>query len=166
MQGVEGKRLGDGPHRGRHGRRPSPEQDAPRHAKTPRKRVRVFKEELNGFQFALTRPYFTLPEQEAAGQWRAAFHHREPLHLQGLHGVREGVRRRRAAPGHADHRFGQAAARALGPLDRPAEHAQKYIRVDDLEERIGTLETILLDKSNYLPSPAATAPAWVARKRR
>ena len=28
---------------------------------------------------------------------------------------------------------------------------KKYIRVDDLEEGIGALETILLDKDNYLP---------------
>ena len=34
-------------------------------------------------------------------------------------------------------------------LDLP-NTPQKYIRVDDLEERIGALETILLDKDNYL----------------
>ncbi|MEM8682532.1 MAG: ferredoxin, partial [Pseudomonadota bacterium] len=34
-------------------------------------------------------------------------------------------------------------------LDLPTT-PQKYIRVDDLEERIGALETILLDKDNYL----------------
>jgi pyruvate-ferredoxin/flavodoxin oxidoreductase len=34
-------------------------------------------------------------------------------------------------------------------LDLPTT-PQKYIRVDDLEEGVGALETILLDKTNYL----------------
>ena len=62
-----------------------------------------------------------------------------------------GLRRRRAAAGAADRRSRSQRLRANWDfwLDLPTT-PQKYIRVDDLEEGIGALETILLDKKNYL----------------
>ncbi len=52
---------------------------------------------------------------------------------------------------HPDRRVGRAKLRKDWDfwLDLP-NTPKKYIRIDDLEEGIGALETILLDKTNYL----------------
>ena len=81
---------------------------------------------------------------------RPALDHGQPVHLQGLHGVRRGLRRRRAAPvTQTDESVQQLREHWDFWLDLPTT-PEKYIRVDDLEEGIGALETILLDKDNYL----------------
>ena len=68
------------------------------------------------------------------------------------------------SPDEADEESVQLLRDALGPLaDLPT--TPRSTSVDDLEEGIGALETILLDKSTTCRSPAATAPASAARRR-
>jgi len=111
----------------------------------------LFKEELNGFQFALTRPHYTLPEKDQPGSGGLLSITVNPYTCKGCMECVE-----------------VCDDDALRPIKQTAESVQhlrdnwdlwsdlpstpkKYIRVDDLEEGIGSLETILLDKSNYLP---------------
>ncbi|KPK16807.1 MAG: pyruvate ferredoxin oxidoreductase [Myxococcales bacterium SG8_38] len=116
-----------------------------------KKELGYFKEELNGFQFALTRPHYTLPEQEQSGSGGLLSITVNPYTCKGcmecvevcnddalrsMRQTEESVQRLRD---HWDLW-----------TDLPST-PKKYIRVDDLEEGIGTLESILLDKSNYLP---------------
>jgi pyruvate-ferredoxin/flavodoxin oxidoreductase len=115
-----------------------------------RKEFDVFREELNGFAFALSRPYYTLPEKKEPGAGGLLSITVNPYTCKGcmecvavcdddaLRSVRQtddSVRRLRE---HWDFW-----------LDLPTTK-QKYIRVDDIEEGIGALETLLLDKTNYL----------------
>ena len=110
----------------------------------------LFREELDGFQFALSRPYFTLPEKDRR-QRRPAVHHGQSLHLQGLYGVRRRSATTTRCDRCADRRIGRTATRAMGLSGSTCPpHPEKYIRVDDIEEGIGALETILLDKTSYL----------------
>ncbi len=115
------------------------------------KELGLFKDELNGFQFALTRPHYTLPEQDQPGSGGLLSITVNPYTCKGCMECVE-----------------VCNDDALRPMKQTAESVQllrdnwdiwsdlpstpkKYIRVDDLEEGIGALETILLDKSNYLP---------------
>ena len=109
-----------------------------------------FTEELNGFQFALSRPYYTLPEKKESGSGGLLSITIDPYTCKGcmecvkiceddaLRPVTQTPDTVKALREHWDFW-----------LDLP-NTPRKYIRVDDLEERIGALETILLDKDNYL----------------
>ncbi len=116
-----------------------------------RKELDFFKEELNGFKFALTRPHYTLPEKDQPGSGGLLSITVNPYTCKGCMECVE-----------------VCNDDALRPIKQTGESVQllrdnwdfwsdlpstpkKYIRVDDLEEGIGSLETILLDKSNYLP---------------
>ncbi|RZV52995.1 MAG: pyruvate ferredoxin oxidoreductase, partial [Deltaproteobacteria bacterium] len=111
----------------------------------------LFKEELNGFKFALTRPHYTLPEKDQPGSGGLLSITVNPYTCKGCMECVE-----------------VCDDDALRPVKQTPESVQllrdnwdlwsdlpstpkKYIRVDDLEEGIGALETILLEKSNYLP---------------
>ncbi len=74
--------------------------------------------------------------EEANGRGRPALDHRQPVHLQGLHGVRRGVRRRRAA---AMVTQTEEIVETLRDdwnfwLDLPTTPA-KFSRIDDLDEK-------------------------------
>jgi len=109
----------------------------------------TFSEELNGFQFALSRPYFTLMEKQEAGSGGLLSITVNPYTCKGCMEC--------VAVCDDD---------ALRPVTQTGETIkqlreqwnfwqdlpttpQKYIRVDDLEQGIGALETILLDKEVY-----------------
>jgi len=109
-----------------------------------------FREEIDGFQFALSRPYYTLPERDCAGDGGLLSITVNP---QTCKGCMECV-----AVCEDD---------ALRPVEQTTESIQrlrndwnfwldlpttpeKYIRIDDMEQGIGALESLLLDKSNYL----------------
>jgi len=115
------------------------------------KELELFKEELNGFQFALTRPHFTVPEKDQPGSGGLFSITVNPYTCKGCMECVE-----------------VCNDDALRPMKQTSESVQmlrdhwdfwtdlpstpaKYIRVDDIEEGIGALETILLDKSKYLP---------------
>jgi pyruvate-ferredoxin/flavodoxin oxidoreductase len=118
---------------------------------TLKKELESFKQELNGFQFALTRPHYTVPERDQPGSGGLLSITINPYTCKGCMECVE-----------------VCNDDALRPIKQTAESVQrlrdhwdfwidlpntpmKYIRVDNLEEGIGTLESILLDKSNYLP---------------
>ena len=114
------------------------------------KELGYFKEELNDFQFALTRPHYTLPEQDQPGSGGLLSITVNPYTCKGCMECVE-----------------VCSDEALIPIKQTTESIEllqehwdlwsdlpttpkKYIQVDDLDEGIGTLESILLDKSNYL----------------
>ncbi len=110
----------------------------------------AFRDELNGFQFAVTRPYFTLPERKQAGDGGLLSITVDPYTCKGC---MECVK---VCDDDALRPVTQTDASIEGLrknwdlwLDLP-NTPRKYVRIDDLEERIGALETLLLDKDNYL----------------
>jgi pyruvate-ferredoxin/flavodoxin oxidoreductase len=108
-----------------------------------------FGEELDGFQFALSRPYYTLPEKKAAGGGGLLSITVNPYTCKGCMECVEvcddaalvPVRQTGESVQQLQHQWNFW-------LDLPTT-PQKYIRVDDIEEGIGALETILLDKEAY-----------------
>jgi len=115
------------------------------------KELGSFKKELNGFQFALTRPHYTLAEQDQPGSGGLLSITVNPYTCKGCMECVEvcnddALRPMRQTTESVQH------LRDNWDLwtDLPST-PEKYMRIDDLEEGIGTLESILLDKSNYLP---------------
>ena len=110
-----------------------------------------FKEELGDFQFAISRPYFTLQEKDQPGSGGLLSITVNPYTCKGCMECVE------VCDDDALRSVTQTTA-TLGKLreqwelwlDLPST-PQKYIRIDDLEQGIGALETLLLDKQNYLP---------------
>ncbi|UCG74112.1 MAG: 2-oxoacid:acceptor oxidoreductase family protein, partial [Chromatiales bacterium] len=110
----------------------------------------LFKEELDGFQFALSRPYFTLPEKKEPGGGGLLSITIDPYTCKGC----------MECVAVCDDDALTPVTQTPDSIKQLREHwdfwldlpntPPKYIRVDDLEERIGALETILLDKDNYL----------------
>ena len=110
----------------------------------------LFTEELDGFQFALSRPYYTLPEKKQAGDGGLLSITIDPYTCKGC---MECVQ-------VCDDDALRPVTQTPATIKKLREHwdfwldlpntPKKYIRVDNLEERIGALETILLDKNNYL----------------
>ena len=110
-----------------------------------------FREELGTFQFALCRPYFTLPEKKQAGNGGLLSITIDPYTCKGCMECIEVCKDDALRP------ITQTAEtiKSLRKnwdfwLDLP-NTPKKYIRVENLEEGIGALETILLDKDVYLP---------------
>ena len=110
-----------------------------------------FLAEIGDFRFALCRPYFTVPEKKQAGSGGLLSITIDPYTCKGCMEC--------IAVCNDD---------ALRPVTQTAESIKslrknwdfwldlpntpkKYIRVDNLEEGVGALETILLDKNAYLP---------------
>ncbi|MBT8089855.1 MAG: 2-oxoacid:acceptor oxidoreductase family protein [Gammaproteobacteria bacterium] len=110
-----------------------------------------FREELGSFQFSLTRPYFTTPEKKAAGSGGLFSITIDPYTCKGCMECIEVCSDDALRP-VTQTRESVADLRKNWDfwLDLP-NTPEKYIRVDDLEEGIGALETILLNKDAYLP---------------
>jgi len=116
-----------------------------------RKEFDLFREELGGFQFALSRPYFTLPEKKQAGSGGLLSITVNPYTCKGCMECVEVCDDDALRPVTQTEESIQALRKNWDFwLDLPSTPKQ-YIRVDDLEEGIGALETILLDKDVYLP---------------
>ncbi len=110
-----------------------------------------FREELGDFRFALCRPYFTNPEKKQAGSGGLLSITVDPYTCKGCMECVEVCKDDALRP--VRQTAGSIAALRKNWdfwLDLPNTPA-KYIRVDNLEEGIGALETILLDKDVYLP---------------
>ena len=109
-----------------------------------------FSEELDGFPFALSRPYYTLPEKNRAGDGGLLSITVDPYTCKGC----------MECVAVCDDDALRPVPQTPESVERLRRHwdlwldlpttPKKYIRVEDLEERIGALETILLDKDNYL----------------
>ncbi len=111
--------------------------------------LELFREELGDFQFALSRPYFTLKEKESAGEGGLLSITVNPYTCKGCM--------------ECVQVCNDDALRTVTQTDESVEELrqnwdfwqdlpttpQKYIRVQDIEQGIGALETILLDKRNY-----------------
>ncbi|KPJ96052.1 MAG: pyruvate ferredoxin oxidoreductase [Gammaproteobacteria bacterium SG8_11] len=109
-----------------------------------------FREQLGNFQFALTRPYFTNPEKKAAGSGGLFSITINPYTCKGC---KECIEVCRDNALEAVSQTPETVAQLqknwdlwLGLPNTP----EKYIRVENLEEGIGALETILLNKDLYL----------------
>jgi pyruvate-ferredoxin/flavodoxin oxidoreductase len=110
-----------------------------------------FREELGDFRFALCRPYFTNLEKKQAGSGGLFSVTVNPYTCKGCMECVEVCNDDALRP------ITQTADTIASLrknwdfwLDLP-NTPQKYSRVDNLEEGIGALETILLDKDAYLP---------------
>ncbi len=115
-----------------------------------RKELDLFREELGDFQFALSRPYYTLPEKKEPGSGGLLSITVNPTTCKGCMECVE-VCDDDALRSVTQTEESVARLRKEWDLwlDLPTTPEQ-YIRVDDIEEGIGALETILLDKTNYL----------------
>ncbi len=110
-----------------------------------------FREELGDFKFALCRPYFTLPEKKQAGNGGLLSITIDPYTCKGCMECVEVCNDDALRPVTQSKESVQSLRKNWEFwLDLP-NTAEKYIRVDDLEEGIGALETILLNKDAYLP---------------
>jgi len=110
-----------------------------------------FREELGDFQFALSRPYFTLPEKKQTGGGGLLSITIDPYTCKGCMECVEVCNDDALRPiTQTDDSIRSLRKNWEFWLDLP-NTPEKYIRVDNLEEGIGALETILLDKDAYLP---------------
>lgn len=106
--------------------------------------------ELDGFKFALTRPYYTIPEKRQKGSGGLLSITVNPYTCKGCMECVE------VCDDDALRTVSQSETSVAKLqrdwsfwLDLPTT-PKDYIRVDDLDQGIGALETILLDKQNYL----------------
>jgi pyruvate-ferredoxin/flavodoxin oxidoreductase len=108
------------------------------------------REQLGEFQFALTRPYFGLPEKKNAGDGGLFVIAVNPTTCKGC---QECVAVCEDDALRAQTQTAESVARLRHEwslwLDLPNTPA-KYRRIEDLEQRIGALQTLLLDKNHYL----------------
>ncbi|MBK8977402.1 MAG: 2-oxoacid:acceptor oxidoreductase family protein [Planctomycetes bacterium] len=110
----------------------------------------LFLEHWNGFQFALTRPYWTNQEKDKPGSGGLLSITVNPYTCKGCMECVE----------VCDDDALRPVPQTPDSIERLRDHwdlwlelpttPEKYQRIDDLEEGIGALETLLLDKSNYL----------------
>jgi len=114
------------------------------------KELEAFREELDGFKFAVTRPYYTLQEKQQPGSGGLLSITVNPYTCKGC---MECVKvceddALRPVPQTTDS-VERLRSQWGFWLDLPST-PQRYVRIDDLEEGIGALESLLLDKANYL----------------
>ena len=112
--------------------------------------LQLFKKELGGFQFALSRPYFTNLEKDSPGSGGLLSITVNPYTCKGCMECIEVCDDDALRPITQTIQTVQELRKSWDFwLDLPTT-PKKYIRVDDIEEGIGALETLLLDKANYL----------------
>ncbi|MGH0037914.1 MAG: 2-oxoacid:acceptor oxidoreductase family protein [Myxococcota bacterium] len=117
---------------------------------TLRKELDFFREELGDFQFALSRPYFTLPEKDQPGTGGLLSITVNPYSCKGCMECVEVCDDDALRPvTQTDESVKKLRDDWSFWLDLPST-SERYIRVDDIEEGVGALETILLDKESYL----------------
>ncbi|GJM44285.1 MAG: hypothetical protein DHS20C21_11270 [Gemmatimonadota bacterium] len=110
----------------------------------------LFRDAMNDFPFALSRPHYTLPEKDAPGGGGLLSITVNPYTCKGCMECVE----------VCDDDALVSVTQTEESVEQLRDHwdfwmdlpntPKKYIRVSDLEEGIGALESILLDKSNYL----------------
>lgn len=118
-------------------------------AKALRKEFELFEEAMGDFQFALSRPYFTVPEQRQPGNGGLLSITVNPYTCKGCMecvAVCEDDALRPAT--QTEESVKRLRSEWDFWMDLPTT-PDKYIRVDDLEEAVGALETILLKKDYY-----------------
>jgi pyruvate-ferredoxin/flavodoxin oxidoreductase len=109
----------------------------------------LFREHLDGFRFALTRPYFTVPEKRQKGEGGLLSITVDPYTCKGCMECVEVCDDDALRPvAQTDETVQSLRDHWDFWLDLP-NTPEKYIQIDDLEQGIGKLETLLLDKRNY-----------------
>ncbi|MEM7550441.1 MAG: 2-oxoacid:acceptor oxidoreductase family protein [Bacteroidota bacterium] len=109
-----------------------------------------FREELGDFQFALTRPYFDLNEKKESGSGGLFSITVNPTTCKGCMECIQVCDDDALKPiTQTEGSIAQLRKDWDFWTDLPST-PDKYKRIDDLEEKIGPLETILLDKEAYL----------------
>jgi len=110
----------------------------------------IFRQELDGFRFALSRPYYTVPEKREPGSGGLLSITVNPYTCKGC---MECVAVCEDDALRPQRQTEESVKKLRGQwdfwLDLP-NTPKKYGRIDDLEQGIGALETLLLDKANYL----------------
>lgn len=114
------------------------------------KEFQLFEEALGDFQFALSRPYYFLPEGKAKNSGGLFSITVNPYTCKGCMECVQvcddlALKPVTQTPGSTE----KLREEWEFWLDLP-NTPQKYIRIDNLEEGIGALGTLLLDKTNYL----------------
>jgi pyruvate-ferredoxin/flavodoxin oxidoreductase len=110
----------------------------------------LFREELGSFPFALSRPFYTVPEKQQAGSGGLLSITVNPYTCKGCMECVEVCADDALRPvQQTDESVKRLRKQWDFWLDLPTT-PQKYIHIDNLEEGIGALESILLDKANYL----------------
>ncbi|MCP5065708.1 MAG: pyruvate ferredoxin oxidoreductase [bacterium] len=115
-----------------------------------RREFDLFRDELGTFKFALSRPTFTLPEKQEPGSGGLLSITVNPTSCKGCNEcvqVCDDDALRTVTQTHDS--VGELRRNWNLWLDLPTTPG-RYIRVDDLEEGAGALETLLLDKDCYL----------------
>ncbi|MCB9649520.1 MAG: 2-oxoacid:acceptor oxidoreductase family protein [Deltaproteobacteria bacterium] len=108
-----------------------------------------FKEAMNGFKLAITRPYFTNIEKKAKGEGGLLSITVNPYTCKGCMECVEVCNDDALRPiAQTDETVARLQDHWDLWQDLPTT-PKKYVRVDNLEEGIGALETILLDKTIY-----------------
>ncbi|MCB1173292.1 MAG: 2-oxoacid:acceptor oxidoreductase family protein [Leptospiraceae bacterium] len=110
----------------------------------------LFKKELNGFKFGLTRPFFTNKDKEQSGKGGFLTINVNPYTCKGCMECVEVCGDDALLPVNQTN----AVVDELKSnwdfwLDLP-ETQDRFKRIDNLEEGIGALETLLMNKDNYL----------------
>ncbi len=110
----------------------------------------AFRDEMAGFKLALTRPYYTLPEKDQAGSGGVISITVNPYTCKGcMECVKVCNDDALIHVPQTDDSVARMRKQWDLWLDLPST-PKRFLRVDDLEAGIGALETILLEKSNYL----------------
>jgi len=122
-------------------------EDAPRDEL--KQEMQAFRDELGDFQFALSRPYFTLKENETPGEGGLLSITVNPNTCKGCMECVEVCDDDALRPIPQTDTSLQSLRRNWELWQDLPNTPQKYIRIDDLEQGIGALETLLLDKRNY-----------------
>ncbi|MCB0281884.1 MAG: 2-oxoacid:acceptor oxidoreductase family protein [Calditrichae bacterium] len=109
-----------------------------------------FKEELGDFRFSLTRPYFTVPEKKQANSGGLFSITVNPYTCKGcMECIAVCDDDALVSITQTEGTINRLQKEWDLWLDLPTTPA-KYSRIDDLEEKIGALDTILLNKDTYL----------------
>jgi len=108
-----------------------------------------FEEELGDFQFALSRPYFTLKENESPGEGGLLSITVNPNTCKGCMECVEVCNDDALRPVSQTEDSLETLHRNWDFWQDLPTTPSKYIRINDLEEGIGALETLLLDKAHY-----------------
>ncbi|TWT79042.1 Pyruvate-flavodoxin oxidoreductase [Planctomycetes bacterium CA13] len=114
-----------------------------------KKELALFREELGDFQFSLSRPYFTNKEKEAVGEGGLLSITVNPYTCKGCMECVQVCDDDALRPAKQTDEAVAKLRRNWDVWQDLPTTPQKYSRVQDLEEGIGALETMLLDKRNY-----------------
>ena len=109
----------------------------------------LFEESLGDFQFARTRPFFTLPEKKESGSGGLLSITVNPYTCKGCMEC-VAVCDDDALRPVTQTRDSIASLRDQWDLWQSLPNTpERFIRIDDIDEGIGALDTLLLDKNNY-----------------